>query len=194
MRCCLWLASISLIRDTDCILSCVQRAGKAENFWKKSYWSYVAINWWFSCCHCNFKTPSRSASVSVTNICQRQFFSSHLLKENSVGREALWLNFWSYLYRHITRHSYYLKKDEKQCLKWNLVRSVNTSVVSGFHSLATGWPVKSRFSSWVLSVSHVDVIPAQLTFIFSTKVWWLRVCAGLVTTNVHTYANQSQSG
>lgn len=93
---------------------------------KRGYWFYIAINWWFLCHHCNSKMLSRSALISVTNICQQRFFSSHLLKENSVGREVFRLDFRSYLYMHITIYSYYLKQDEKLCWKADLVRSVTT--------------------------------------------------------------------
>lgn len=188
------VASISLLYRRHGLYNIMYPKGRqSRKLLKKGYWFYTAINWWFLYHHCNFETPSRSALISVTNICQQQFFSSHLLKKNSVGREVFRLNFWSYLYMHITTYSYYLKQDEKQCLKANLVRSVTTSVVLGIHALATGWPVKLQLSSWVLSVSHVDVTPAQLTFRFSTNVWWLWVCAGPVTANVHTYADQTQS-
>lgn len=74
------------------------------------------MNWWFLCHHCNFKTPSTSALISVTNICQQRFFSSHLWKENSVGREVFWLDFWSYLYMPITTYSL-LKARWKPMLK-----------------------------------------------------------------------------
>lgn len=97
---------------------------------KKGHLFCIAINWWFLFHHCNFKTPSRSALISVTNICQQQF-SSHLYKENNVGGEVFWFDFWSYLYTHISTYSYYLKKDEKQCLKANLVRSTTNFTCVG---------------------------------------------------------------
>lgn len=91
---------------------------------------------------------------------------------------------------HITTYSYYLKEDEKLCLKANLVRCVTSFVLLGIHSLAIGWPSKMGFSFCGHRLSYTGVFPAIVTFIFATNVCWLWTFAGPGAANVHTYSNQ----
>lgn len=121
---------------------------QSTNLLEKGYWFYIAIKLWSLCHHCDFKTPSRSALIGVTTICQQWFFSFHLLKK-TVWAEKCFSWVFEVICICILLNTH-LKQDEK------LFKSKSGEVCDNLHSIG-----KSFVSQWLTYQIVVQLLSAQ---------------------------------